>query len=64
MVKFEFTVEDADAENLMQILRDEEWRMRDKAIDLCHAGHEEWYQQQAAYLKNLREKIAKSRTKV
>ena len=64
MVKFEFTVEDADAEILMQILRDEEWRMRDNAIDLCNAGHEDWYQQEAAYLKNLREKIAKSGVRV
>ncbi len=58
MVKFEFTLDDEDAENLINILNDEKCRALEKAID------SDWYKGHATYLEHLKQKILAGNTRV
>lgn len=62
-VRFEFTLSDIDASNLIGILHDEKVRTLAKAIE--HAGHldevsqynVDWYNRHADYLEELKQKV-------
>ena len=58
MVKFEFTLDDSDAENLIRILNDEKVRSLEKAID------SDWYKAHATYLEYLKQKVLAGNTRV
>lgn len=51
MVRFEFTLNDVDAENLISILNDERVRALEKALD------SDWYKAHATYLEDLKQKV-------
>ena len=52
MIKFEFTLADADAENLICILRDEVLRIKERALDAA-GGHTDWYNAHTEYLETM-----------
>ncbi len=58
MVKFEFTLDDVDAENLISILNDEKCRALEKTLD------SDWYKAHAAYLEDLKQKVLAGNTRV
>lgn len=58
MVRFEFTLDDVDAENLISILNDERVRALEKAID------SDWYKGHADYLEDLKQKVLVGNTRV
>ncbi len=58
MVKFEFTLDEIDAENLIRILNDEKCRALEKAID------NNWYKAHATYLEYLKQKVLAGNTRV
>lgn len=71
MVKFEFTLSDVDAENLIGILQEEQVRARIKAqrfikqdMSQVHQVNLDWYNAHADYLEGLKKKIASSSTRV
>lgn len=58
MIKFEFTLDDVDAQNFISILRDEVVRMRAFSLDYTGIpGHSAWYLKHADYLEQMIEKI-------
>lgn len=71
MVKFEFTLSDVDAENLIGVLHDEQERTRAKArkyikpdmsdVDQANAN---WYTAHADYLEELKQKVLGGNTRV
>ncbi len=58
MVRFEFTLDDVDAENLISILNDERVRALEKALD------SDWYKAHADYLEGLKQKVLVGNTRV
>jgi hypothetical protein len=58
MIRFEFTLDDVDAENLISILNDERVRALEKALD------SDWYKAHAAYLEDLKQKVLAGNTRV
>ncbi len=58
MVRFEFTLDDVDAENLISILNDERVRALEKALD------NDWYKAHATYLEDLKQKVLVGNTRV
>jgi hypothetical protein len=58
VVRFEFTLDDVDAENLISILNDEKCRALEKAFD------SDWYKAHAAYLEDLKQKVLAGNTRV
>jgi hypothetical protein len=76
MIKFEFTLSDVDAQNLISILHDEQVRMLNKALVFLakvneHCGNHraaqanvDWYNAHADYLEGLKKKIAAGSTRV
>jgi hypothetical protein len=58
VVRFEFTLDDVDAENLISILNDERVRALEKALD------SDWYKAHATYLEDLKQKVLVGNTRV
>lgn len=68
-VRFEFDLDDVDAENLIDCIRDAQLRAQE--IALGEAGFEstppdylEWWKKRAAYLGELADKVAKSSKRI
>ncbi len=60
MIRFEFTLDDVDAENLISILNDEKCRALEKVTDCLAQGskdHANWYKAHSTYLEHLKQKI-------
>lgn len=71
MVRFEFTLDDTDASNLISILHDEQVRALDKAQDFCKPSmtradqaNYNWYTAHATYLEALKQKVISGNTSV
>lgn len=76
MIKFEFTVDDIDAANLIAILRDEADRSRARAEDYearvrerngdhpTAEANARWYRAHTTYLEHLTEKVLKGNSRV
>ena len=71
MVKFEFTLDDIDAENLIGILRDERVRTLSKAqkfqsdeMTQADQANAAWYTAHATYLEHLKQKVLAGNTRV
>jgi hypothetical protein len=71
MVKFEFTLSDVDAENLIGILHNEQVRCLDRGrgfikrdMSPSDTANLEWYNAHADYLEGLKKKIAAGSTRV
>lgn len=71
MVKFEFTLSDVDAENLIGILHDAQLDARYKAqkfikqkMSRVDQANLDWYNAHADYLQALKEKILAGNTRV
>ena len=76
MIKFEFTLSDVDAQNLISILQDEQVRCLARAREFLdkvneHGGNHraaqanvDWYNAHADYLEGLKKKIAAGSTRV
>lgn len=71
MVRFEFTLSDVDAENLIGILRDEQERSRAKAREYLSEdmtdvdqANVKWYTAHADYLEELRQRVLGGNTRV
>ncbi len=58
MVRFEFALDDSDAEVLISILNDEKCRALEKALD------NDWYKAHATYLEDLKQKVLAGNTRV
>lgn len=60
-IKFTFTLNDADAENLFSILNSEKARMLDQVVEEAIADNrpsfKQWYKDYAAYLQRLSERM-------
>jgi hypothetical protein len=55
MVKFEFTLDDQDAENLMDIIQSE--KVRVMAMSLDNPNNASWYSSHADYIENIKQTI-------
>jgi hypothetical protein len=67
VVRFEFTLDDSDAEVLISILNDERVRALDRAVNSTAEGRKDgakWYQAQADYLEGLKQKVLAGNTRV
>lgn len=70
-VKFEFTLDDIDASNLIDILHDAQVRVLGKAMEFIKSemtneevAKVEWYKDHAAYLEELKQKVLAGNTQV
>lgn len=70
-VKFEFTLEDAEAETLVELLNNERQRMINESRKALTTGPEErrqtiadWCLRHVAYLEKIKEKIMKGQARV
>lgn len=57
MVKFEFTLNDEDASNLLDIIQSEKIRMLEMALDDELKARADWYRSHAEYLVKLKQQI-------
>lgn len=71
MVKFEFTLNDVDASNLISILHDEKLRAIDKSqtfispqMSKADRANADWYLGHADYLEGLKQKVLAGNTRV
>jgi N-acetyl-gamma-glutamylphosphate reductase len=65
MVKFEFTLDDTDATNLIDILHEEKARCFDIAADArVNKDYADWCVLHAEYLENLKKKIINGSSRV
>lgn len=71
MVKFEFTLNDVDASNLISILHDEKMRALEKVQTFVSANmskvdraNADWYAGHAEYLEGLKQKVLAGNSRV
>ncbi len=71
VVKFEFTLSDQDASNLIDILQNEQVRALDRAreflagrVTRVDQANADWYNGHAEYLEGLKQKVLAGNTRV